>query len=253
MSAYDCAVSTMSTCAVSLLLFVSCANADSEETQLTVFAAASLSDSFAVIADRFEAAHESVDVRLNFLGSSQLAQQIEQGAPADVFASADTETMKELTAQDLLASEPEVFTTNRMAIVVEEGNPREIREPADLEDPSLVVSLAAPEVPAGEYAREVLANAGVQVIPDSEEQDVRAVVTRVATGEADAGIVYESDAMATSKVDLVPIPPGSNVVARYPIAVLSDADDDGLAQDFVSLVLSDGGVKVLLDMGFHRP
>jgi molybdate transport system substrate-binding protein len=245
-------MSALVTGLVAMALFVSCANTDSAETELNVFAAASLTDAFQVIANRFQTAHNDVDVRLNLLSSSELAEQIEQGAPADVFAAADTRTMNRLADDGLLGSEPKIFTTNRMAIVVAKGNPLGIAELQDLVDPSLIVSLAAPGVPAGDYARSVLSNAGVSVSPDSEEQDVRAVVTRVATGEADAGIVYESDATATGEVDVVPITAKYNIVARYPIAVLGETDEKQLARDFVSFVVSTEAVRILTAHGFKK-
>jgi molybdate transport system substrate-binding protein len=252
-SAYDCAVPTRATVGLTLLLLASCTSAETPENELHVFAAASLSDAFSAIAGRFEEDHDSVEVKLNFLSSSELAQQIEQGAPADVFASADTKTMIGLQALDLVVGDSKVFATNHMALVVEKGNPLGIDELGDLADPELVISLAAPGVPAGDYAREVLSAAQVKVSVDSEEQDVRAVVTRVATGEADAGIVYESDAMTSLNVDIIPIPEQFNVVARYPIAVVADGDDGELAQEFVSLVVSEAGTQVLIDHGFRKP
>ncbi len=239
--------------AITLLLLASCTGTETRENELHVFAAASLSDAFDEIASVFQGDHDSVEVKLNLLGSSELAQQIEQGAAADVFASADTKTMAGLQAQDLVIGNSKVFATNRMAIVVEKGNSLGIDELGDLADPELVISLAAPGVPAGDYAREVLDTAQVNVSADSEEQDVRAVVTRVATGEADAGIVYESDAMASPSVDIVPIPEEFNVDARYPIAVITGSEDEELAQEFVSLVVSDAGTQVLLDHGFRKP
>jgi molybdate transport system substrate-binding protein len=236
-----------------LLAITSCASPITGEEQLHVFAAASLTDAFGEIETRFEDSHPTIDVRLNLLSSAELAQQIEQGAPADVFASADSETMGDLERQNFLASEPEVFATNKMIVIVEPGNPLGIERLSDLSEPSLVVSLAAPGVPAGDYAREVLFDAGVEVSADSEEQDVRAVLTRVATGEADAGIVYESDAASTDAVATVPVPPEFNVVASYPIATVAEADDDDRAQEFVSLVTSEEGRQVLVENGFRAP
>jgi molybdate transport system substrate-binding protein len=246
-------MSIFATSLLTIVLFVSCTTADPAEPELDVFAAASLTDAFEVIANRFEDVHRGVEVRLNLLSSSELAEQIEQGAPADVFAAADTPTMSRLENAGLLGSDPAIFTTNRMAMVVAKGNPLGIAELEDLENDSLIVSLAAPGVPAGDYARSVLSNAGVAVTPDSEEQDVRAVVTRVATGEADAGIVYESDATATDAVEVVAIPAKYNIVARYPIAVLKDAHEEQLGRDFVSFVVSDESARVLTDHGFDRP
>jgi molybdate transport system substrate-binding protein len=246
-------VSRIARAALALLLLAACTNANSEERVLNVFAAASLTEAFGAIAGKFEKSHENVDVRLNLLSSSELATQIEQGAPADVFASADMKNMERLDAEGLLSSTPEIFATNAMTIVVESGNPLNISDVADLADPSLVISIAAPGVPAGDYTRAVSKKSGVEISADSEEQDVRAVVTRVATGEADAGIVYESDAETTSEVDSVAIPRGVNVIARYPVAVPAQSNDKVLARSFMSLVLSSDGLASLIDHGFDPP
>ena len=236
-----------------LLLLASCTDDAPTRRTLDVFAAASLTDAFETMATNFEESHESVEVRLNLLSSSELVLQIEQGAPADVFASADEETMQDLVGHGLVATDAEIFATNEMTIVVAPGNPLDIRGVEDLAGDRLVVSLAAPGVPSGDYARAVLKNAGVRVEPDSLETHVRAVVTRVATGEADAGIVYESDAAATPAVARVEIPPSINVEPRYPIAVIDGADEDALAGEFVALVLSERGRSTMRAHGFESP
>lgn len=219
--------------------------------KLTVFAAASLTDAFTRLGADFEAAHPGVTVTLNFAGSQDLIAQLEQAAPADVLATADTASMEAVT--DLVA-DATVFAHNRLAMAVAPGNPAGIASLADLADPDLEVVLAAPEVPAGKYTQQVLDAAGVTVEPVSFELTVKGVVTKVALGEADAGIVYVTDVSAAEgEVDGVDIPESQNAIASYPIAtvVASDSPDD--AQAFVDLVLSAEGRKTLAAFGFLPP
>ena len=240
--------------AIALCLLPSASGcSDSQTRHLDVFAAASLTDAFDAIESMFEEQNEAVEVRVNALASSDLASQIEQGAPADVFASADIENMKRLQDQGLILGSPEVFARNRLAILVQSGNPKGIRSLEDLTDPSLVVSLAAPAVPAGKYAQELFDKASVEVDADSQEQDVRAVVARVASGEADAGIVYETDAAIVPETISVSIPDRFNVVARYPIALVAGSQERPLAKDFMKLVLSSQGRDILRSYGFEGP
>jgi molybdate transport system substrate-binding protein len=220
---------------------------------ITVLAAASLTDAFADIAEAFSRSNPGVEVVLSHAGSQTLAAQILQGASADVFASADGAQMAAVADEGLLAEEPRVFATNRLAIAVERGNPHGITDLGDLDDPDLVLVLAAPEVPAGALAARALADAGVEVAPASLEVDVRAVLAKVRLGEADAGIVYASDvAAAAGAVDGVDLPEGTGPTARYPIAVLADAADPRGARAFVSFVLSEPGRSILLAHGFGR-
>ena len=171
-----------------------------------------------------------------------------------MIATADEETLGELESAGLLEEPPQLFALNELAIITEAGNPRNVQELADLADPSLKVVLAAEEVPAGAYARQSLEAAGVEVQPVSLEEDVKAVVSKVLLGEADAGIVYVTDVKAAgSEVSSVPISQEHNVVARYPIAVLKDAPNGNHAEDFVALVLSEGGRKALTEAGFDLP
>jgi molybdate transport system substrate-binding protein len=222
--------------------------ATSDAPEITVFAASSLTGAFGEIGRRFED-RDGASVTFNFLASSDLAAQIGQGAPADVFASADEANMDTVVEAGLVARSPEVFAHNRLEIVVAPGNPRAVRALKDLEDPSLVVSLCNEDCPAGRYARDILQQAGVRVEADSLETEVKGVVTRVSTGEADAGIVYATDVQAAERdVDGIEIPRDVNVVASYPIAVLQGGPD--AADDFVDYVLSPKGQEVLEEYGF---
>lgn len=221
--------------------------------ELVVFAAASLTDVIDDLADGFTAANPQVVVVRNLAGSQRLAGQINEGAPADVFASANTTQMDAVAAAGNLASEPEVLTTNRLEIAVEPGNPLSITGLVDLADPELLLVLPAEGVPAGRYARQVLDAADVQVTPSSLEQDVRAARAKVELGEADAAIVYASDILASDAVDGVPIPPQLNVTAVYPIAVLAEAPNPAAADAFVAYALSAEGQEILAANGFEAP
>jgi molybdate transport system substrate-binding protein len=231
---------------VLLLGACSSANESTEQPTITVFAAASLIDAFEEIATGLE----DVEVEFNFLASSDLAAQIIEGAPADVFASADEANMQRVIEEGL-ASDSVVFGENRLAIAVQEGNPQGISSLTDLEDPDLVVALCNEECPAGRYAREIFEGAGLTVEPDSNEADVRGVLTRVGLGEADAGLVYVTDIAADPDVEGVEIPDEDNVIASYPIAVLDGAPP--VASEFVDLVTSDAGRRILNDYGFQLP
>lgn len=220
--------------------------------EVAVFAAASLSDAFRDIAAVLRETHPRTAVTFNFAGSSTLATQIVEGAPADVFAAADEASMQTLVAAGAVKAPVRIFATNRLAIVVPRGNPQRIASLADLTRPGLTIALAAPQVPAGRYAAEAFAKAGLAVPAASQEVDVRAVLTRVAMDEADAGIVYVTDARAAGdRVALVPIPDAHNVIARYPIAALASRGNDG--QAFVDGVLSAAGQAILARFGFLPP
>lgn len=218
-------------------------------TELTVFAAGSLTDAFTDIKDLYEEQHPGVDVTLNFLASSDLATQIEQGAPADVFASADESNMQRVVDAGLTARGPKVFAHNKLEIIVPIGNPGNVGSLRDLEDEYLMLAICAEECPAGRYAREIIERAGLEVEPDSLEAEVKAVVTRVELGEADAGIVYVTDVLtAGDDVAGVEIPDEDNVIATYLLATLSDAPR--AADEFVDLALSGEGQRILLEYGF---
>jgi molybdate transport system substrate-binding protein len=218
--------------------------------ELKVFAAASLTAAFGTLGERFTAAN-GTKVSFNFAGSQALATQIQQGAPADVFASADTANMDKV--RDLVGT-PQSFASNLLQIVVEQGNPKGIRGLDDLAGKGVKVVLAAEEVPAGRYAKQVLDRAGVRVRPVSQEDNVKAVVTKVSLGEADAGIVYVTDVTAGGdRVEGVGIPTGLNVVATYPIATVKASRTQDQAQAFVDLVGSAEGQAVLQSFGFLPP
>jgi molybdate transport system substrate-binding protein len=243
--------------AAGALLLAGCGGDDSSggssaaPAELKVFAAASLTVAFTELGERFTAANGGAKVTFNFAGSQALATQIQQGAPADVFAPADLANMDKV--KDLTGT-PRNFASNRLQIVVEQGNPRNVQGLDDLAAGNLKVVLAAPEVPAGRYAAEVLGKAGVTVKPVSEEDNVKAVVTKVSLGEADAGIVYVTDVAAGGdKVEGIGIPESQNVLAIYPIATVSESRSPGQAQAFMDLVLSAEGQQVLRANGFLPP
>lgn len=226
---------------------------DAGTTTLTVFAAASLKGSFEDLAAQFEAAHEGVDVQLSFAGSSDLVAQIQQGAPADVFASADTANMDKLTADDLVG-EPQNFATNTLEIAVPPGNPAGIESLADLAEPDVKLVLCAPEVPCGAASATVADAAGLDLRPVSEEQSVTDVLGKVTAGEADAGLVYVTDgAAAGDDVEGIEFPESAEAVNTYPIAPVVDSDQAELAQQFVDLVLSSEGQQTLAGFGFAAP
>jgi molybdate transport system substrate-binding protein len=221
---------------------------------VSVFAAASLTEAFRTIANDFEAAHPGTKVEFNFAGSSTLARQIVEGAPADVFASADDENMKKVVDAGEVAGAPKSFVHNRLAIIVQRGNPKHVKSLADLAHPGMTISLAAPGVPVGRYAAEAFAKAKTPVPDASREADVKAVVTRVSMGEADAGVVYVTDVTAGGdKVEAVSIEEAQNIVASYPIAQLKGAPNAAGAQDFIAYVLSPPGQRVLTSSGFLPP
>jgi molybdate transport system substrate-binding protein len=217
--------------------------------EIKVFAAASLTAAFTELGQQYTSANGGTKVTFNFAGSQALATQIQQAAPADVFASADTTNMDKV--KDLVGT-PQNFASNLLQIVVEKGNPKGVKTLDDLANPDLKVVLAAPDVPAGKYAAEALNTAKVTVKPVSEEDNVKAVVTKVSLGEADAGIVYVTDVTAGGdKVEGVDIPKDQNVTATYPIATVEAGKDK--AQAFMDLVLSDQGQQVLKQYGFLPP
>ena len=235
-----------------------------EGGNLTVFAAASLTDAFEAIEQELEATTPNLSITYNFGGSQALVTQLEEGAQADVFASANAAQMDAAIAADLVGSEPLPFARNRLAIVTPAGNPAGIQTAADLGKEGILLVLAQPEVPAGRYAREsvclmaadtatygsdLVARVAANVV--SEEEDVRDVLAKVALGEADAGIVYVSDAVAAGdQVNVVDIPDAVNVIATYPVAVLAGADE-ALGSAFVAYFVSEEGEAVLERYGFQ--
>jgi len=231
-----------------------------QEVTLTVFAAASLGEPLAALATRFERDHPGARVRLNLAGSQQLAAQIEQGAPADVFASADARWMDYLRDRALVAGEPVAFASNRLALVVPLRNPGRLNVFDDLARPGLKLVLAAEAVPAGRYAREALRQRGpgfaAAVLRNvvSEEEVVTAVLAKVRLGEADAGMVYRSDLAGPGArgVTAIPVPDEVNVVARYYAAATRRGQSPGLGARFVAFLHSPEAQDVLERSGFGR-
>jgi molybdate transport system substrate-binding protein len=222
--------------------------------EIDVFAAASLTEAFGDLGERFEAAHPGTKVNLNFGASSALAEQVVQGAPADVFASADEANMDKVDAAGLTSGSPQVFAENALTILVATGNPKDVKQLDDLASPDLAVVLCAAEVPCGRYAEQILGQAEVAVTPRSLEENVKGVVTKVTTGEADAGIVYVTDAKAAGdEADRVAIPEDQNAVATYPISTLTSAPNPAVAKAFVGLVTGGEGRAVLSSYGFTLP
>lgn len=220
------------------------------ETTVTVYAAASLSEAFEDLAAEYEAANPDVDVKLNFAGSARLAAQISAGARADVFASANGATMSRVVAEGRTAAPPVLFVRNRLALVVPIDNPGNVTGLEDLSDDSLVLAMCAPEVPCGALAQAVLNDAGVDAEADTEETSVRAVLTKVTLGEADAGLVYATDVAASGdKVASVTLGPQIRF-NDYPVAAVSDR---AVAAEFVAFVLGPGGQGILRSHGFESP
>lgn len=218
---------------------------------LVVFAAASLTEAFTLIGRDFEDTHPGVRVTFSFAGSSTLAQQVTEGAPADVFASANPANMAVVTDAGAAAGEPAVFARNELVIVVPAGNPHGITGLADLADPGLKVALCAEQVPCGAASRTALDTGGVTLTPVTLEQDVRATLTKVTLGEVDAALVYRTDlAAAGDAVEGVEFPQAASAVNDYPIVALRDAPNPSAAEAFVAYVLSDAGQAVLGDAGF---
>jgi molybdate transport system substrate-binding protein len=224
------------------------------EGDITVFAAASLTESFTEVGAAFSAANPDASVTFSFDASSALVQQITEGAPADVFASADTANMDKLTGAGLNGSEPVVFATNLLTIIVAPDNPLGITGVADLVNPDIKTVICAPEVPCGNYANQIFTAAGVTVTPVSLEQNVRGVVTKVTAGEADAGIVYVTDVIAAGDAaDIVEIPEDINVEAQYPIASVAASQLQDVNQAFIDFLLGDEGQAILAEYGFGPP
>ncbi|MEJ7633919.1 molybdate ABC transporter substrate-binding protein [Aeromicrobium sp.] len=258
---------TLATLAAGLVLttVAACGSSDSdsasgdatkapETTTITVFAAASLKDTFTEIGKQFEAANDGVTVTFNFAGSSDLVAQIQQGAPADVFASADTKNMDKATGDDLVEGTPRDFAKNTLQIATPPDNPARIASIDDLADSGVKVVLCAAEVPCGAAAAGVEKAAGVDIKPVSEEQSVTDVLGKVVSGEADAGLVYVTDVKAAGDtVKGVTFPESAEVINTYPIAALSGSKNAGVAQAFADHVVGAKGQAVLATAGFAKP
>lgn len=255
-----CALALLSACGGSASTSTSSAD---RQTELVVFAAASLKDGFERIAAEFEAANPGVTVLFNFAGSQQLAQQLAAGAPADLFASANQRQMQAVVDAGRVAGDaPRIFARNRLALIYPNDNPAQLRSLQDLARPRVKVVLAAESVPVGQYSLEFLAKASaatgfsttysqtVLVNLVSYEENVRGVLAKVALGEADAGIVYTSDAAGVKDIGMLEIPDELNVIASYPIAITEDSKQAALAQEFVAMVLSEAGQALLAQSGF---
>lgn len=235
-----------------LLATGACSAGGSERTTLNVFAAASLTESFGELEKVFERRHPDVDVRLNLAGSSKLGQQIAEGAPADVFASADTDTMDEVAGD--MDGEPRTFATNRLTIAVPHDNPGGIESFADLAGGDVTVVVCQPQVPCGNATGELERITGTSLNPASEEQDVKDVLHKVVAGEADAGLVYATDVRSDGdKVREVRVPEAERALNRYPIAVSAYAEHPELAAEFRDLVLGKAGRDALAKAGFGAP
>ena len=220
---------------------------------LTVYAASSLTTAFEQLAEDFEADHDGVQVRLTFGGSSDLAAQIDQGAPADVFAAADQDTMAGLADSDLV-TDPVDFAGNTLMIAVPPDNPAAVTGLADLARDDVRLVVCAPAVPCGAAAARLAEQQGVELSPVSEEQSVTDVLTKVGSAEADAGLVYVTDvAAAGDDVRGIEVPGAGTVVNTYPIATVADSERPALAQEFVDLVRGPQGQRVLRALGFRAP
>jgi molybdate transport system substrate-binding protein len=218
---------------------------------ITVFAAASLTDSFGEMADSFEEENPGTTVEMNFGASSALREQILAGAPADVFASANTSNMDQLVDADAVEGEPQVFVRNELEIAVPAGNPGNVNGLDAFGNADLNIGLCAAEVPCGQFGREALANAGVTPAQDTDEPDVRSLLAKVEAGDLDAGLVYHTDVLAAGdEVEGVEVPDEFNVIASYPLAALSASGNAELASAFVEFVLSDEGESILESYGF---
>ncbi|MCM6776992.1 molybdate ABC transporter substrate-binding protein [Nocardia sp. CDC159] len=229
-------------------------NPGGDRTTLTVFAAASLNKVFTDLGAKFETSHPNTRVTFNFAGSSELAAQLNQGAPADVFAAADTANMGKVTKSGRITEPPENFATNVLTIVTPPGNPKHIAALADLSRPGLRLVVCAPQVPCGSATQKVAAAAHVSLAPVSEESAVTDVLGKVISGEADAGLVYVTDAAgAGAKVVTVPFPESSGAVNTYPIAAVADSKQAELAHQFEALVTGPDGRAALARAGFGAP
>lgn len=221
------------------------------EADLTVLAAASLTDVFKTVETTYEKKHPGTKLTFSFAGSQELAAQVKQGSPADVLVTADTKTMDGLRSD---VGSPSVIAKNRLVIATRDGNPKKIKSLQDLTDSGLKVVLAAPEVPVGRYSQQVLDAQKLKVEPVSQETSVRGVLSKVELGEADAGIVYKTDAAtAPDKVDAVTIPDAQNAVASYPAATLKESGHKEAADAFVKWLSTPEAQKILRDAGFQKP
>lgn len=229
-------------------------NPSGHRAELLVFAAASLRDAFGQIEATFEVEYPEFDVLVNLSSSSSLREQILEGAPADVFASANTANMDQVEEAGGVVGVPTIFVHNLLQVAVPAGNPAGITGLADFANPDLLIGLCAEEVPCGSFGRQTLANAAVTASIDTNEPDVRALLTKIEAGELDAGIVYVTDVLAAGGgVEGIDIPEDLNVVAEYPIVALRGGTNPEAAAAFVAFVISAPGKAVFADFGFQSP
>jgi molybdate transport system substrate-binding protein len=221
---------------------------------ITVLAAASLTETFNQIGKDFEAANPGTKVTFSYGGSSTLATQINQGAPADVFAAASPATMKTVTDAGNGDGTPATFVKNQLVIAVPKGNPKNIKSLSDLVAPGIKVALCAESVPCGAAAKTALKVANVNLTPVTQETDVKQALAKVKLGEVDAALVYRTDVRAdTADVDGIEFPESAQAINAYPIVVLKDTSNKATARAFVNYVLSDKGMAVLIAAGFQKP
>ena len=241
--------------ALTLLLISGCSSTEQPAAnKIIVFAAASLKKTFTELGEQFKIQNRGSSMEFSFAGSSDLVTQLTQGAPADVFASADTKNMDKAAQAGLLAGNPVNFASNTLTIAVAPGNPKKIGSFKDLTRQGLNVVVCAPQVPCGSATQKVEQVTGVTLYPVSEESAVTDVLSKVETGQADAGLVYVTDAKgAGDKVASVAFPEAAGAVNTYPIAVLKESKSQELARKFVDLVTGEAGQKVLNAAGFAKP
>ncbi len=240
-----------------LLLLLANACRQDHSHRVTVFAAASLTNVFEELSKAFESAHPDTRVELHCAGTTRLVLQLREGAPADVFASADTLQMQRVVDAGQTVAPPQVFASNNLAIVTAKQNPHGIATLADLQHP-VTMLMCSPEVPAGRYARSALAKANVHLESRSDEPSVRSVLSKVKLGLVDAGIVYATDARTIDSQDsdelhAIVIPKAHNISASYPIVALSTGRQRPLGEAFVAFVLSPDGQRILTSHGFGTP
>jgi molybdate transport system substrate-binding protein len=242
--------------AVLALTLAACGSSDdsADSDTILVFAAASLKKTFTEIGEQFQADNPGVSVEFNFAGSSDLVTQLTQGANGDVLASADIKNMDKAAAAGLVDGDPVNFASNTLTIAVAPGNPKQIKSFHDLTEPGLDVVVCAPQVPCGSATQQVEEATGVDLAPVSEESSVSDVLNKVTTGQADAGLVYVTDAIgAGDKVATVAFPEAAGAVNTYPIAALKTSTNSELARTFIAAVTAEAGQKTLSAAGFANP
>lgn len=236
------------------LSMAACGSGDSDRAEVTVFAAASLTEAFTGLGRQFEAENDGATVAFSFAASSDLAGQIDHGAPADVLASADQPNMAKVVEAGLNAGQPRTFAGNVLEIALPPGDPGEITGLTDFAKPDLKFAVCAPGVPCGNAASEVFEKAGVEPQVDSYEPNVKSVLTKVELGEVDAGLVYHSDVLAAGeRIESIPIPKRFEVVNTYPIVLVGDASNPDGGREFIELVSSEYGQAELERWGFRKP